>query len=628
MKSRSITIGIFLSAALVMTAAGLYWMASRAQAGNHQLAISLIRRIQQLESQWSIETARVRSDPLADFDALVTFIPRMERLKADLSDAMLSTPNLPERLASDLGAYLSAIDAKEERIERFKTGYAVLRNSIRYLPLAATSVMQQVEERGGETAFVRNISNVTDEIHTYLATPAPPEKERLMRVLQELGDGIMARHPSLANTIANFVAHGQVLLDKQAPTEEIFQEATSDRITVLGEALIEGLEAEIVKVEEIVANYERGILASGGALWLLWLAIALRLPKESKQRNDSRPTGIQQSPGQQADRAAMDKIAAAATPSRSQPSREEDEMEWLTANLIKSEEQRGRQGNAARATEPTAYRVGLEVVSKQLTTLAERINSSTDILNDIQVKLFSDGPESVPDSDNTPDEMPDQDQAPDKALPFRAADDGLTTPTTDEEGWTLGDDEELKTAAAVVASIRAQANGLVEFAERLPSLSRKRDDAQALVSINDSIDEVVDHTQAKTKALLVKELSPVPDVFASETEIHLILANIIDNSVWAVEERGQKRGVIRIETAQAEDNGVVVTITDNGIGISSEKRKKVFSPFYTSRDNAAGMGLTSAQYLIEKYGGSILMNSLPNQGTMVRIALPTGTAVD
>ena len=623
MKSRSITIGIFLSAALVMTAAGLYWMASRAQAGNHQLSISLIRRIQQLESQWSIETARVRSDPLADFDALVTFIPRMERLKADLSDAMLSTPNLPERLASDLGAYLSAIDAKEERIERFKTGYAVLRNSIRYLPLAATSVMQQVEERGGETAFVRNISSVTDEIHTYLATPAPPEKERLMRVLQELGDGIMARHPSLANTIANFVAHGQVLLDKQAPTEEIFQEATSDRITVLGEAIIEGLEAEIVKVEEIVSNYERGILASGGALWLLWLAIALRLPKESRQRDDSRPTGIKQSPGQQEDRAAMDKIAAAATPSRARPSREEDEMEWLTANLVKSEEQHGHQGNAARATEPTAYRVGLEVVSEQLTALAERINSSTDILNDIQVKLFSDGPESVSDSDNTPDEMPDE--MPDKELPFRAADDGLTT---DEEGWTLGDDEELKTAAAVVASIRAQANGLVEFAERLPSLSRKRDDAQALVSINDSIDEVVDHTQARTKALLVKELSPVPDVFASETEISLILANIIDNSVWAVEERGQKRGVIRIETAQAEDNGVVVTITDNGIGISSEKRKKVFNPFYTSRDNAAGMGLTSAQYLVEKYGGSLLMNSLPNQGTMVRIALPTGTAVD
>ena len=46
-----------------------------------------------------------------------------------------------------------------------------------------------------------------------------------------------------------------------------------------------------------MSNYERGILASGGALWLLWLAIALRLPKESKQRDDSRPNRHQQSPG-------------------------------------------------------------------------------------------------------------------------------------------------------------------------------------------------------------------------------------------------------------------------------------------------------------------------------------------
>ena len=597
MKSRSITIGIFLSAALVMAAGGLYWLASRAESGNHQLAITLIRRIQQLESQWSIETARVRSDPLADFDALVTFIPRMERLKADLSDAMLSTPSLPDRLASDLGAYLSAIEAKEERIERFKTGYAVLRNSVRYLPLAATSVMQQVEERGGEAAFIRNISSVTDEIHTYLATPAAPEKERLMRVLQELGDGIIARHPSMANAIANFVAHGQVLLDKQEPTEEIFQEATSDRISVLGEALIAGLEAEIAKVEAIVANYERGILAAGGALWLLWLAIALRLPKDNRQQDDGRPADRQHE-----DRAAMDKIAAAAAPPRLRPSREEDEMDRLTASLIQAEAQHTRQADAARAVGPAAQRVTLEVVSRQLTGLAERINSSADILTDLQVKLFSNGSDSAPDPADAP--------------PFRAA---------DEKVGALAADEELKTASAVVASIRAQANGLVEFAEHLPSLSGKRDDDRAPVNLNASIDAVVDDTQAKTKALVVKELSPVPDILASETEMYLILANIIENSVWAVEERGHKKGVIRIETGHTPDSGVAVTITDNGMGIDGEQRKRVFEPFYTSKDNAVGMGLTTTQYLVDKYGGSILMNSLPGQGTMVRVTLPTAS---
>ena len=622
MKSRSITIGIFLSVALVVTAAGLYWMASRAGAGNHHLSVSIIRRIQQLESQWSIETARVRSNPLADFDALITFIPRMERLKEDLSESMLAIPSLPERLLNDMSAYLSAIDAKEERIERFKTGYAILRNSVRYLPLAATNVMQQVEERGGERAFISNISNVTDEISTYLSTPAPPEKERLIRVLDELGDGIVARHPALANTMANFVAHGQVLLDKQAPTEEIFQEATSNRIGDFGEALINDLESEIGKKEALVAYYERGILGAGGALWLVWLAIALRLPKDSPQQ-DGLP--IQQNGRQREERATLDRIAAAAPPTRdalvpAQQARPEEYggLERLTADLMKAEGQYNGDTSPARAMESTAHRIGLEIVSKQLTTLAERINSSTDILNDMQAKLYTDGFEPDRDTPGSGDG-----NAPDEETPPLSADEELKIPTANEELQPLAVDEELKTAAAVVASIRTQANGIVEFAERLPSLARQRDDVHALIDINDYIDEVVDSTQAETRALVVKELNPIPEVLASETEIYLILANIIENSVWAVQERGQKKGVIRIETRQ-ENAGVLVTITDNGVGIRPEKRKKVFNPFYTSRDDTAGMGLTSTQYLVEKYGGTILMNSLPSQGTMVRITLPTG----
>ena len=647
MKSKSITIGIFLSVALVVTAAWLYWMASSAKADNHYLAISTIRKIQQLESQWSIETARVRSDPMADFDALITFIPRMGRLKDDLSDAIQSASNLPGRLLNDTSAYLSAIDAKEEWIERFKTGYAVLRNSTRYLPLAASSVMQQMEERGGNTAFIHNISSVTDEINTYLATPAAPEKERLMRVLSKLGDDTVGRYPALANTIANFVAHGQVLLDKQAPTEEIFQEAISNQISDLGESLINGLESEIGKTEQMVAYYERGILASGGALWVVWLAVALQLPRNNKQRN-----GLQHQ-----ERAALDKIAAAAAaaPLSSLPPlplneplvaarqaspqlspREDAGLERLTADLIRSEKQYNGGTSQTEAAEFTAHRIGIEIIAKQLTALAGRINSSTDILSDIQAQLYNSGLESnghTPDSAaaNTPAEEAQPlaaEAADDEPWVLTAADEESYPPAADEELKTTAVDEELKTAAAVMSSIRAQADGIVELAERLPSLVRKRGDAYALININDCIDEVVDNTQARDKALVVKELNPIPEVFASETEIYLILANIIENSVWAVQERSQKKGVIRIQTLQEDNAGVLITITDNGVGIRPEKRKQVFNPFYTSRDDAAGMGLTTTQYMVEKYGGSIQMNSLPNQGTMMRVMLPIGAKLD
>ena len=91
MRARSITIGIFLSVALVATAAVLYWMAVRTKAGEHYLAIATVQRIQQLESQWSVEMGRVRSDPFADFDSLTEFIPRMDRLKKTLEDSIERT---------------------------------------------------------------------------------------------------------------------------------------------------------------------------------------------------------------------------------------------------------------------------------------------------------------------------------------------------------------------------------------------------------------------------------------------------------------------------------------------------------------------------------------------------------
>ena len=559
MKTKSIAIGMVLSAVLVVTAAVLYWMASQARSGEHHLAISTVRRIQQLDSQWSIETARVRSDPLADFDSLAQFIPRMERLKRTLADAIQNTPSLPDRLANITGAYLSSLAAKEERIERFKTGYAVLRNSVRYLPLAATNVMQQMQARGANSAYIKNVAIITEEISNYLASPAAPEKERLIRMLAELGDGIATRHPVLVNTAMNFVAHGQVVLDKQAPTEEIFLEATSDSISDLGETIIKSLESEIGRAEALAAWYERGIVGTGVVLWLMWLTIAFKMP-QSKNR-------------MRRDGAAQLSNNPLVLRQQASPGPDED-LERLTADLIKTERPNPEKSNSTATAEFAAYQIGVDIAADQLMTLAKHINNSIEVLNDMS-----------------------------------AADAG--TPSN----------EDRDAVAAVVANIHTQTNGIVEVARRLPALSPKRDEGYIQLDLNDYIDEVTDSIQARIHSLIVKELNPIPTVLASEPHVYLMVANLMENAVSAIQERGQKKGIIRVETKQ-ENGSVVVTITDNGIGIRPERRKKVFSPFYTTREGALGMGLTVTQYLVEKYGGTILINSMPNQGTAVRVTLP------
>ncbi len=564
MRSKSLTIGIFLSVALVVTAAGLYWMAVQTKAGEHHLAISTVQRIQQLESQWSVELARVRSDPFADFDSLTQFVPQMTRLKETLEGAIQRTPSLPARLVYTTSAYLSSITAKEERIERFKTNYAVLRNSVRYLPLAATNVMQQMQTRGANAAFIRNVATITEEINTYLASPAPPEKERLARVLAELGDNIATRHPTLINTSMNFVAHGQVLLDKQSPTEETFQAATSDQISDLGETIIKGLEAEIDRTEALAAWYERGIIGAGVVLWVMWLAIAVKMPKDK----DRMRRGV-------ASRPQNPLLRGQAGPRR------DEGLERLTADLMKSGRTSTEGDGSTSAAEFAAYQVGVDIAAAQLVALAERINSSAALLTDLPGQPADNG-----------------------------AEDAADTPNEDREA-----------VAAAVANISTQTNDIVELAKRLPTLGPKRDADYAQLDLNDSIEEVSDSIQAKTRSLVVKELNPLPTLAASEPEIALLFTNIMENAALAIEEQGQKKGIIRVETKQ-ENGTIVVNVVDNGVGIRPERRKKVFQPFYTTREGALGMGLTVAQNLAERYGGNIVMNSMHHRGTAVRVTLP------
>ena len=118
MKARALTLGIVVSVVLLGIAGGLHFLAGSLGEQGYRDAVSLTRQVHQLSSEWSVEVARVKADPLADFDSLAAFIPRMVRLKGELLEAARGIPGLPDRLASDISAYLSTVEAKEERIER------------------------------------------------------------------------------------------------------------------------------------------------------------------------------------------------------------------------------------------------------------------------------------------------------------------------------------------------------------------------------------------------------------------------------------------------------------------------------------------------------------------------------
>ena len=167
------------------------------------------------------------------------------------------------------------MEAREERIERFKTGYAIIRNSARYLPLAASTIVQSPDI---DTDLSREVSALTNDINGYLRSPSDSAKGRLTVAIERLTEAAGAQEAPLTDHLANFIAHANVLLAQQAPTSELFSQATSSEISELSAQLVDDLGIELAKKSQLSSNYVGGILGAGGVLVLMWIVIsAVRL---------------------------------------------------------------------------------------------------------------------------------------------------------------------------------------------------------------------------------------------------------------------------------------------------------------------------------------------------------------
>jgi two-component system nitrogen regulation sensor histidine kinase NtrY len=112
---------------------------------------------------------------------------------------------------------------------------------------------------------------------------------------------------------------------------------------------------------------------------------------------------------------------------------------------------------------------------------------------------------------------------------------------------------------------------------------------------------------------------PIPRVELDREQIKRVLLNLLDNAVAAVEENGE----IKLSTAYDPRRGMVrLEIADNGCGLAPDIRAKIFEPYFSTKENGTGLGLTIVSQIIEDHRGYI--RALPNhpRGTRFTIELP------
>jgi two-component system NtrC family sensor kinase len=121
-----------------------------------------------------------------------------------------------------------------------------------------------------------------------------------------------------------------------------------------------------------------------------------------------------------------------------------------------------------------------------------------------------------------------------------------------------------------------------------------------------------------------KQLDPeLAEVIGSADQLQQVFMNMVSNAVEAME--GRNGGCLTLKTwGGPSGESIMVSFADNGVGISSEHKGKLFEPFYTTKKKGKGVGLgLSVVYgIIKAHNGSIAVDSQPGEGATFTIQLP------
>ncbi len=103
------------------------------------------------------------------------------------------------------------------------------------------------------------------------------------------------------------------------------------------------------------------------------------------------------------------------------------------------------------------------------------------------------------------------------------------------------------------------------------------------------------------------------------TQLIRVVTNLVKNGIQAIPEDRAPKIIVNVFT---EQNNVVITVADNGVGMSEENKKMIFEPKFTTKTSGMGLGLGMVKNIVETYNGSITFTSLEGKGTVFTVRFP------
>ncbi|WP_417942833.1 sensor histidine kinase [Flavobacterium sp. RS13.1] len=197
--------------------------------------------------------------------------------------------------------------------------------------------------------------------------------------------------------------------------------------------------------------------------------------------------------------------------------------------------------------------------------------------------------------------------------PIRALSQNLLQ-IVDQEKLEEDDFDDIKSS---ISTIINRSDHLQVFVENYRKLAMLPTPAKEMTPVNTLFEDCLRIMSPVLKAEnieLINDIHSSRCVLIDKNQMEQVIINLVTNSIYALKDRGEKKIFISSFT---ENNRFFISISDNGKGIDDEIQDKVFLPFFTTRKDGAGIGLTLSRNIVEAHGGYLSYQTDEDKTTFI-----------
>jgi len=192
--------------------------------------------------------------------------------------------------------------------------------------------------------------------------------------------------------------------------------------------------------------------------------------------------------------------------------------------------------------------------------------------------------------------------------------------------WLALDTPDMTKVRRSVEWVVEDGNRASEIIRRVRALAKKTDLEKLPLDLNDVVSEVIALVQRESSthcvSLRTELASPPPRIRGDRVQLQQVIINLVMNGIEAMEHVRDRPRELVIRSRYDATRGVLLSVTDCGVGILIEDADQLFKAFFTTKSGGLGMGLSICRSIVEAHGGHL--SAFPNQGpgTTFQFVLP------